>query len=97
MPEQALDAVAILLDVRIDLGVGAFEIRVRNEARAAVSGTDDVDHVQVALADQAVPVHVEKVEAGRGAPMAEQARLHVVERQRAFEQRIVFEIDLSDG
>ncbi len=63
----------------------------------AVTGTDDVDHVEVAFADQAVPVDVEKVEAGGGAPVAEQARLDVVERQRAFEQRIVFEVDLADG
>ncbi len=33
LAEEALDAVAILLDVRIDLGVGAFEIGVRHQAR----------------------------------------------------------------
>ncbi len=88
---------AILLDVRIDLGVGAFEIGIRDQSRSAVSGADDVHHVEVALANDAVPVDVEKIETGSSAPVAEQARLHVVERERALEQRIVFEIDLSDG
>ena len=47
--------------------------------------------------DDAVPVDVEEVETGRGAPVAEQARLDVVERERALKQRIVFEVDLADG
>ncbi len=47
LAEEALDAVPILLDVRIDFGVRAFEIRVGNKSRTAMSGTDDVHHVQV--------------------------------------------------
>ena len=69
---------------RIHLGVRAFEIGIRHQPRAAVTRADDVDHVQVALADEAVPVDIEEVEAGRGAPVAQQARLHVVERERPF-------------
>ena len=87
----------VLLDVRVDLGVGAFEIGVRDQAGAAVTRADDVDHVQVALADQPVPVHVEKIQSGRGAPVAQQARLHVVQGQGPLEQGIVFQVDLADG
>ena len=87
----------VLLDVGIDLGVGAFEIGVGHQAGAAVAGADDVDHVEVALADEAVPVDIEEVEAGGGAPVAEQARLDVVEGERALEQGIVFQVDLADG
>ena len=49
LAEEALDAVAILLDVGVDLGVGAFKIGVGHEAGTAVSGADDVDHVEVAF------------------------------------------------
>jgi hypothetical protein len=42
-------------------------------------------------------VHIEKVEPRRGAPVAQQARLHVVERQRPLQQGIVFQVDLADG
>ena len=97
LAEEALDAVAILLDVGVDLGVGAFKIGVRHDAGTAVSGTDDVDHVEVAFSDEAIPVDVEEVEAGGGAPVAEQARLDVVEGERTLKERIVFEVDLADG
>ena len=96
MAEEALDAVGVELDVRVDLGVRAFEVGVRDDAGAAVAGTDDVHHVEVALGDDAIEVGVDEVEAGGGAPVAEQARLDVVEGQRAIEERIVFEVDLAD-
>ena len=62
-----------------------------------MAGTDDVDHVQIALTDEAVPVNIEKIQAGRGSPMAEQPRLDVVEGEGALEQGIVFEVDLAHG
>ena len=84
------------LDVRIDLRVRAFQIGVGHQARSAVAWTDDVDHVQVALADEPVPMDIKKIQSGRCAPVAQQARLHVIQRQRAVEQRIVLEINLAD-
>ena len=68
LAEQALDAVVVALDVRIDFGVRAFEIGVRDDAGAAVAGADDVHHVEVALGDQAVEVGVDEVEARRWCP-----------------------------
>jgi hypothetical protein len=40
---------------------------------------------------------VEKVETGGGAPVSEEARFDVIECQRTFKERIVFEVDLADG
>jgi hypothetical protein len=97
LAEKALDAIAILFDVGVDLGVGAFKIGVRHEAGTAVPGADDVDHVEVAFFDEAVPVNVKEVEAGGCAPVTEEARLDVVECERTFKQGIVFEVDLADG
>ncbi len=79
LPEQTLDAVAILLDVRIHLGVGALEIGVRDKPGAAVSGADDIDHVEVTLANQAVPMDVQKIESGGRSPVAEKAWLDIVQ------------------
>ena len=39
---------------------------------------------------------VEEIQAGRGAPVAEQTRLDVFVPQRLAQQRIVVEIDLTD-
>ena len=44
----------------------------------------------------AVHVRVDEVQPGRGAPVAEQARLDVLERQRLAQQRVVQEVDLPD-
>src|SRR6185503_13951737 len=52
LAEEALDAVAILLDVRVDLGVGTFKVGIRHEARTAVSRPNNVDHVEVAFFDE---------------------------------------------
>ena len=56
----------------------------------------DVDHVQVRALDHAIQVHVDEVQARRRAPVPEQARLDVLERERLLQQRIVVEVDLSD-
>ena len=70
---------------------------VGDQARSAVAGTDDEDHVQVALADEAVAVDIEKIQARGGAPVAEQAWLDIVKRQGALEQGIIFEVNLVNG
>ena len=75
LAKQALDAVLVLLDVRINLGVGALKVRICNQTRSAMTRADDVHHVEVALTDQAVPMHVEEVKPRRCAPVAEQSRL----------------------
>jgi len=49
------------------------------------------------LPDQAIEMHVKQVEAGRGAPVTEQARLDVLALQRLFQQRVVAQVDLADG
>ena len=94
--EQPLHALFVLRDVGIDLGVGPFQIGIGDEARTAVPRADDVDHVQVVFLDDAVQVHVEEVQSRRRPPVAEQARLDVLFRQRLFQQRVVVHIDLPD-
>ena len=47
--------------------------------------------------DDAIEVRVDEVQPGRRAPVPQQPRLYIVQRQRPLQQRIVFEIDLADG
>ena len=89
-------AFLVLADVWVKAGVGAFEVGVGDQPRAAVTGARHVDRVQVALADGAVHVHVDEVEARRGAEVAEQPRLDVLRQERLLEQRICQQIDLPD-
>src|SRR5262249_48353153 len=62
----------------------------------AVAGPADEDGVEVALADRAVEVGVEEVQAGCRPPVPEQARLHVLRPQRLAQERIVGQVDLPD-
>ena len=97
LAEELLHALGVLGDVRVQLVVRPLEVRVRDHRRPAVARPTDVDHVQVFEPDLAVQVRVDEVQARRRAPVAEQAGLHVLERQRLPEQRIVEQVDLADG
>ena len=80
--EQPLHSLCVLADVRIDLAVGAFEVGVGDQRRAAVPRADDVDHVQVISLDDSIEMHAQHVEARRRAPVAEQPRLDVLALER---------------
>src|SRR5690606_25826839 len=95
LAEQVAHAVGVPGDVRVALGVGALQPGVRHGRGAAVAGTDDVDHVLVALADDPVQVREAEVQPGRGAPVAEQPGLDVVRAQRLAEQGVVEQVALS--
>src|ERR1700730_2663968 len=97
LPKEALQSVTAAVDVRIALRVGPFEIAVCHQPRTAMSGADDINHVEVVFFDQPVQVNINKVKSGGGAPMPEQTRLDVLEPERGFEQRVVLQINLSDG
>src|SRR3984957_9973632 len=97
LTEQPLQSVPAPLDRRIMLRVGAFEIAVRHDAGAAVTGANDIDHVQIVVFDQPVEVDIEEIQPRRRAPVTEQTGLDLCERLRRFEQRIVLQVDLPDG
>jgi hypothetical protein len=67
-----------LRNIGVDLGVGAFEVHVRQDGRAAVTRASQEDGVEVVLPDQAVEVGIDEAEAGRGTPVPEEARLYVL-------------------
>ena len=52
--EQPLHAGSTLRNVGVDLAVGSVQIGVRHQARTAVAGTGDVNHVQIVALDEAV-------------------------------------------
>jgi len=94
--EEALHPLLVLRHVGIDLAVGALQIGVGDQRRAAMARAGDVDHVEVVLLDQPVEMNVDEVEAGRRAPVAKQARLDMLLGQRRLQKRIVEQIDLPD-
>jgi hypothetical protein len=79
------------------VGIGPFQIGLRDNGRTAVTGTRDVNHRGVVLAYDAIQTDIDQVLAWRSSPMTGQARLDVRGAQRLPQQRIFLEIDLPDG
>src|SRR5262249_59417241 len=59
--EQALHALFIARDVRINLTVGSLEVGVRDQTGTAMPRAGDVDHVEVVLVNNSVEVNVDEV------------------------------------
>ncbi len=93
LPEKLAHALGALGNLRIDFAIDAFEIGIGDHARASVSRSADMDHVEIGLADHAVEMSVDEVETGRRAPMTEQPRLDVLCLQRLAQKRIVEQVD----
>jgi hypothetical protein len=78
LAEEPPQARSVLRHLRVDLGVGAFEVQVRQDGRSAVTRTGQVDHLGAALPDEAIEVDIDQAEARRGTPVSEEARLDVL-------------------
>jgi len=75
--EELLHSHFVLRDVRIELSIRAFQIGIGDDARPAMPRTDDVHHVELMFFDDAIEMDIDEVEAGRRAPVPEQAWLDV--------------------
>ena len=84
-------------DVGIDLAVGAFEIGIAYQRRTAVTGTGDVEHVQVIFLDDPVQMYIDEILAWSRAPVSDHQGLHMSQRERFAEQRVIVKIKLTDG
>ena len=96
LPEQPAQALLVGRHARVDLGVSALEVGAGHEAGTAVPGPGDEDGVEVVGADDAVEVRVDEVQPGRRAPVAQQARLDVLDAQRLAQERVGEQVDLAD-
>ena len=75
--EQLFHPGLVLGDVRIDFAPGAFEVNIAHNRRTAVTGTGDIEHIQVILLDDPVQMHIDEILARRRAPVSDHQRLHV--------------------
>src|SRR5260370_816420 len=87
LPEEALHAGKIFTLVRIDFRVRSFKVRIRQDGRRAVPRTRNEDRIQVILLYQSIKMNVGEALAGVRAPVAQQARLGLLELQRLAQQR----------
>ena len=59
-----------------------------NDIAIAVTGPDDVHHVEVIQPDETIQVSVDEVQPGGRAPMSQKARFDVLLREGALEKRV---------
>ena len=96
LAEQMPQSRHVLRDARVNLRVGPFQIHVGDDRGTAVSGAGQVDNVRIGVLNQPVEMRIDKAEAWRRPPVAQQPRLDVFRAQRFSEQRIVLQINLAD-
>lgn len=97
LAKQPLHPVPATVDIRIDFGIGSLQVGVRHQPRAAMTRTDNADHVQVVELDQAIEMDIDEIQSCRRTPMAKQARFDMFQPKRNLKKRIVLQIDLPDG
>ncbi len=97
LAEQPPHSVLVPGDAGVDLAVRALEIGIGHDRGAAVPGPGDVDRVQVPVPDHPVHVGVDEVQARCRPPVAQQPGLHVPGSQGFAKQRVVQQVDLTDG
>ena len=96
LAEELLEAGLVIGDVGTNLAVGAVEQRLRGAGRSAVAGAHKEDGVLLVVADEAVHVAKEEVQAGRGAPVANEAVLDVLTGE-AVGAVLVLEVRAHEG
>ena len=77
LAEELLQAGLVIGDVGANLAVGAVEQRLSSTGGATVTRAHQEDSILVVVGDQSIDVTEQEVDAGRGAPVANQAVLNV--------------------
>ena len=54
-----------------------------------MTGTTNVNDIEVLGFDYTIEMNVDKIQARRGSPVAQQPRLDVIQCQRLFQKRVV--------
>ena len=108
LAEELLQAGLVIGDVGTNLTVGAIEQRLGGAGRATVARAHQENSVLVVIGNKAVDVAEQEVNAGRGAPVTDQAVLNVRTTKVAHltgflvnkvgaHQRVGAKVNLADG
>jgi hypothetical protein len=96
LPDEPQNASRMLRHLRIDFAVGSLKPGVGDHARRAVPWAGDEEDVQILVFDDPIEVDIDEIQTGGRAPVAQQARLHMLESKRLRQERVGQEVDLSD-
>jgi hypothetical protein len=94
--EELLYPFFVLRNIRIQLAVGSFQVRIGYDSRAPMTRAGNVYDVEILLLDDAVEMNIDEVQSRRRAPVTQQSRFDVISLERFFQKRVVIELDLTD-
>ena len=87
--EELLHALRILADVGIDLTVRAVQVVLSDNSIAAMTGSGDIDHIEIIFDNGSIEMGIDKVLPRTGAPVAHNGALQVLGAQGLPEQGVV--------
>ena len=87
--EELLHSLRILADVGIDLTVRAVQVVLSDNSIAAMTGSGDIDHIEIILDNGSIEMGIDKVLPRTGAPVAHNGVLQVLGTQGLPEQGVV--------
>ena len=96
LTEEVPESFGVLTNVGVDLGVGALEVGIGDDAGTAVARSDHVHHVQITRLDHPVEMRVNEIQTRRGAKMTEEPWFHVVRQEWLPQERVIHQIDLTN-
>src|ERR1700730_10434752 len=97
LPEKLLQSNDVFALVGIDLGIASVQIYRSEYTRCAMAGTGYVNHVQIIFFDNAVQLRPHKGLPGTGSPVAQKAKLDMLNSERLPQQRILSQIQHSEN
>src|SRR5581483_7229827 len=65
----------ILRHLRINLGVCSFQVDIRQQRRASMPWSCQIDHIYVVILDQPIQMDINETEPRRCSPMSKESRL----------------------
>ena len=87
----------VLTDLRIQLAVRPLEVGLGDVRWTAMTWAGHEDGIQFTLSNRSIEMDVHEVQTRRRSEVPEETRLDVFGPQRFAEQRVVEQIDLTDG
>src|SRR5579885_3679279 len=89
LAKETAHAFHILRDLRVDLCVCPFKRDMREDCRTSMTWPREVDHIDIVILDKPVQVDIDEAQAGRCAPVSEQAGLDMFGAQWFSQQRVI--------
>jgi hypothetical protein len=93
--KEAAQTRFVLTNTGITLAVGTFQITIRDNRRGAVTRAGNKNRIEIILNDQPVGVRINQIKSRRSSPMSYRPWLYIRWLQRASQEGIASQVNLT--